>query len=126
MSNEPTLFDQVADTRHGHLGERLWVTTPRARMDDPDTSHGAAASVRAVSVTQDRILNILRMYGPLTDEQILAWYDTRRAVTGWPEVSPSGMRSRRAELVDQGRVRAAAEKGTTVSGRSCHKWEAAV
>lgn len=132
MSADPTLFDLVPDDRHGHLGEirlvlneDLDVEEPRARAraEDPSTSHEAAASVRQITVTQDRVLSLLRWLGAMTDEEILAAYDRRRAVTGWPPVSPSGLRSRRSELVAQGRVTADG-RGKTSSGRSCQIWRA--
>jgi len=102
-----------------------------ARKTDRPTSHMAAASVSLVNLgrTKNCILSILRTCGPQTDEQIakkfLELYGEKRA-------SPSGLRSRRSWLVDQGFVEAAGgfnEDGTTwgitgktASKRNCLVW----
>jgi len=79
-----------------------------ARTADPETSHAAAASLRPLKLTKGRreILEILRTVGrPLTDEQIyevhLARVEYGHALT---KLSPSGARTRRAELVRGGLV----------------------
>jgi len=66
--------------------------------------------------TREDILNILIVYGPATDEEIFG------RLHG---VSPSGARTRRAELVANGLVRATGEKRTTASGRLTAVWDAA-
>ena len=66
-----------------------------ARRDDPDTSHAAAASVTALTATRLAIIDVLATYGPATDETIALHYDG-------PPASPSGLRTRRSELVRAG------------------------
>lgn len=96
----------------------------RARTGDPATSHEAAASITPMELTESRraILNALRTYGALPDHVLVERY---QAATwdDWPQQSPSGIRSRRAELVEMGLVEAQGES-TTPSGRRCIVWAA--
>jgi hypothetical protein len=86
-----------------------------ARRTDGPRSHEAAKSVQNISETQEQILRILRALGPLTDERI------QEVFVGY--CSPSGIRSRRAELVRMGKVRQSAREGRTAAGRACGVWE---
>lgn len=89
----------------------------RARAGDPSTSHEAAASVRESSSqsVRDEILRVLRAYGPLSDEQI------SYQVIG-VKSSPSGLRTRRSELVKAGLVEMHKSTGRTFAGRRCMVW----
>jgi hypothetical protein len=111
----PTLFDE--DLQPTYM--------PMARVSDPKTSHEAAASVRAVTATHDRIIEVLERYGPASDEDINAYYFNLAELFEWPPVSPSGLRSRRAELVKLGKVVDTGERTKTASGRSTILWELA-
>lgn len=101
-----------------------------ARRHDPQTSRDAAASVVNLGRTQDAILFLLSEYGPQTDEKIADMFYTRNC---WSiprdqnlfsvMVSPSGLRSRRAELVRMGKIETCGI-GKTASGRNCHIWRA--
>lgn len=96
----------------------------KARTTDPETSFEAAASVTKVRASQEAILGILRDHGPLTDEQIALVYENRvKQGADVPRQSPSGLRTRRDELVKQGKVRDSEERGTTASGRRTIIWE---
>lgn len=99
---------------------------PHTRNTDPITSHEAAASVRNITETHNRILTMLQEHGPATDEQLFdLWWRCRTSEPErWPHVSPSGLRSRRAELVDAGYVADSGDRGKTRSGRSCIIWKA--
>ncbi len=94
-----------------------WKGQPRAhaRATDPRTSLEAADSVNRIRESQKRILEALKTYGPMTDEQILALN---------LGLSPSGTRSRRAELVERGYVKDSGRKDKTASGRNTIVWEA--
>jgi hypothetical protein len=72
----------------------------RARRADPSTSHDAArvATDRARESQRD-VYRLLRRFGPLTDEQLV-----EAAAQAGVQQSPSGLRTRRAELVDAGWV----------------------
>lgn len=86
-----------------------------ARLTDPDTSHAAAASVN-VRHSQQQVLALLRE-GPATDHA-LADRAYRRGVT----ISPSGLRSRRSELVDAGLVEDTGLRERLPSGRHAAVW----
>jgi hypothetical protein len=96
--------------------------TPRARVEDPVTSHEAAASVRNVTATHDRILEVLRDLRLASDEEIAARYRSLALERGWSAASPSGLRSRRAELVERGLVADSGRSGRTSSGRRTTLW----
>ena len=93
------------------------VTQIRARNSDPGTSHAAARSVSGTEHVRAAILSILGRYGNLTDEEIALIYGNRA-----PEVSPSGLRTRRAELVARGLVVDTGKRAATVSGRKAIVW----
>ena len=95
---------------------------PHARHSDPDTSHEAARRVRhdTVKWMKEGIIWALED-NPLglTDEQLF------RSLSAHPVrfPSPSSLRTRRSELVDEGIVEAVPDKyGETASGRKCHIW----
>lgn len=90
------------------------------RMSDPETSHKAAAKVVNLGRTRDWILAALRQ-GPKTDEQIDEYF--RCFVAFW--VSPSGLRSRRSELVKLGLVCDSGQRAKTQSGRESIVWRIA-
>jgi len=98
----------------------------RARRSDPRHSHEAAASVQNLGRTREAIKKILKDYGPSTDERIALIY---RGLLGKgesiPESSPSGLRSRRAELVKMGFVEDSGNTGRTAAGRPCSIWRLA-
>lgn len=98
--------------------------TPRARRADPQTSHSAAASVRGVSATHARVKALLRDEGPMTDEGIAEAWERMVTIAAWPRVSPSGLRTRRAELVDRGEVVDTLRTTMTQAGRLTTVWAA--
>lgn len=103
----PQLWDEGNATWQGWLDQRATARAsqrPRARRTDPATSHAAAASVRGTTATHTRIVYLLREQGPLTDEEIASAWQEMVTIAGWPKVSPSGLRTRRAELVDRGQI----------------------
>ena len=90
-----------------------------ARPTDPETSHEAAKSLRAVKITETRmkILDLLKRFPEgLTDTEIGHKLST--------VASPSGLRTRRSELVDMGLVADSGRKALTNSGRRTIVWVA--
>jgi hypothetical protein len=89
-----------------------------ARRADPETSHAAAASLTpgTLRASQAEVLTILRQ-GPMHDQRIaqtaLAWHSKQ---------SPSGLRTRRAELVAAGLVEDSGRREILPSGRSSVVW----
>lgn len=96
----------------------VWdVEEPRARHSDPETSHEAAASVTGRTETQEQILYLLKVWGPMWDQEIIARY-----AIAWADFSPSGLRSRRSELVKRGLVEDSGMRETLPSGRKSIIW----
>lgn len=105
MSEQPTLFE----------------ATPKARRTDPETSHEAAASVTDLRARQAAVLVALRHLGPSTDERLVEQYP--RIFPAVPQ-SPSGLRTRRHELVAGGLVEWTGVKKVIASGRQARVWRA--
>lgn len=97
-----------------------------ARRDSPDTSWEAAASVGDTSNVATRVLALLLEHPEGgTDEQLARWHWAKEAgMECWPRCSAQSIRSRRAELVRDGYVRAASEDGHTATGRRSTVWAA--
>ena len=93
---------------------------PRARKTDPTTSHEAAASVTAVTGTQGAILRLL--FTPQYDDELVDRYYTLVDAGLAPNASPSGIRSRRAELVEKGWVEDTGARVKLTSGRRAIVW----
>lgn len=95
---------------------------PFARVTDPSTSHEAAATVRNISATHTAILDLLK--APMTDEELVNAYYDRVDRGQAPNASPSGIRSRRAELVKRGLVVDSLMRARLASGRQAIIWVA--
>lgn len=92
-----------------------------ARHSDPDTSHDAAASVTHLRRSQEAVRQVLATmpFGG-TDEDI-AWRYSLTPDT--PLQSPSGLRTRRKELVKRGLVQNSGRRARLESGRQAIVWE---
>lgn len=95
-----------------------------ARSTDPETSHRAAASTGDLRLSQGCILQLLRVFGPMTDEALCATYAKFGVQYEYPRQSDSGIRSRRAELVRLGLVEYTGEKLPISTGRLARVWGA--
>jgi hypothetical protein len=93
------------------------MKTAKARRSDPVTSHDAAESVDNITATQNYILRCLRR--PRVDVELVNAY---RAYKTAPRASESGIRSRRAELVDRGLVIDTGKRVRLDSGRYAIVW----
>lgn len=93
----------------------------KARSTDPKTSHDAAESVSDITATKAHILEALKR--PRSDAQLIEAY---RNTAGAPKASESGIRSRRAELVDSGMVVDSGDRVKTESGRWSIVWQRAI
>lgn len=96
-------------------------STPVARATDPGTSWEAAKSVKNVTETHRKIIEILR-HGAHTDADLYALYLRGRRMFEWPMVSESGLRTRRKELVDMGKVAPTGELRRVHTGRRARVW----
>lgn len=90
---------------------------PVARRTDPGTSWEAAESVRNVRESQRRVYAILGALHGATDEEMI----NEARVMGWL-TSESGLRTRRAELVDMGHVADSGKRRLTRGGRQSIVW----
>lgn len=94
----------------------------RARVDDPVTSHEAAASVTHITATKEVILLLLKK--PATDVELVDRYKNAHELdpVSVPRASESGIRSRRAELANAGLVVETGQFGRTPAGRKATIW----
>lgn len=103
------------------MSEQLDLFGAHARRTDPDTSHDAAASLTDLRRRQAAVFAALLVLGPSTDERLVESYDA--LVPRLPQ-SPSGIRTRRSELVARGLVHFTGDKQRIASGRLARIWEA--
>lgn len=107
------------------------ATEAHARRDDPGTSHAAARSISSDELreSQRAVLLMFDRCGPMTDEEAAAVYES--AVmggvpsmngVGMPRQSPSGLRTRRDELVTAGYLMDTGARRTLRSGRHAVVW----
>lgn len=92
----------------------------RARKSDPATSHAAASSVKGIRFSQFAVLRALGKIKSGTDLDIADAYEHEYGVIH-PQ-SPSGLRTRRAELVDAGLVVDTGQRKRLPSGRQAVVW----
>ena len=93
----------------------------RARNTDPATSHQAAASVDDLRTSQWYVLEYVKRNGPLTDEELVGGY-TSTSFGAMCMQSPSGIRTRRKELVEKNLVHDTGERARLASGRKAIVW----
>lgn len=72
-----------------------------------------------MTTSQQAVLDILKQHGPMTDHALVPIVQHLHG----ERMSSSGIRSRRAELVDANKVKAA-DSIRTPSGRRAQVWEA--
>ena len=109
---ERDLFD-MAD--HTALINPAPATT---RISDPETSFDAAASVKPeeTRAIYKQLITVLGDHGPLTDEGIAHYVEAGAA-------SPSGLRTRRHELLATGYIEYAGYKKPLATGRKSRCWQ---
>ena len=89
------------------------------RKTDPDTSRDAALSVSEQTITKTQVFILKALRRPRTDQELVEVF--RKFKTA-PWASESGIRSRRAELVQRGLVTVVGES-KTASGRRTYVWQ---
>lgn len=95
----------------------------RFRKTDPVTSAEAAASVKNLPTTQERVLKIFQVRGPMNDEALADVWEYLVRHGGYPLISDSGLRSRRAELVQRGLLEDSGRRVKMRSGRNSIVWQ---
>ena len=88
--------------------------TAVARRSDPDTSWEAARSVDHIRESQAEVLALFQHHGPMTDEMARSLYHGKQSL--------SGFRTRRSELVDQGRLVDTGRRARGSTGRRMILW----
>ena len=102
--------------------------TPRARNTDPVTSHEAAAKIaKTPAALNDKRRAVLKCVAVIhtcegSDESIAWTYIEHMSERGWPKQSPSGLRTRRKELVDMGMMENTGRTTTTKGGGKTIVW----
>ena len=105
------------------------MTVAHARRTDPETSRAAAASIGDLRERQYAVLKVLRKRpaAGFTDEELVDLYNgyarmwqSRSDV--YPPQSPSGIRTRRSELVRLGFVEWSGERRVMTTGRLARVW----
>lgn len=89
----------------------------RTRRTDPSTSHIAAGSVTDLRASQLAVLGLFRDFGPMSDEMLIEC-----AKQNGVRQSTSGLRTRRAELVDFGYLEDSGDRTETVNARPTIIW----
>jgi hypothetical protein len=98
---------------------------PNARITDPETSHEAAKSVSKLRYMYDTMIVAFETLGPMNDEQLIKLWRVGVNELGWRSASESGIRSRRSELVAQGKLKDSGKRQKMQSGRLSIVWEIA-
>lgn len=91
--SEPSLFESIPDQRHGHLGERLWVTpyNGTSGWSGSDTSRERAEQADADGTTSERQTRVLALLHGAGEEG-LTWRELSQ-LSGWHHGSASGVLS---------------------------------
>jgi hypothetical protein len=118
---DPQFLASIAEERTP-IAEIKVPVSRRVRARSEATSWDAAVSIGTEKGRQtfQRIYGILTQFGALTDSQISDMYKNMYN----DPVSPSGLRSRRAELVVAGWVKATGNRRKNHRGRDEMVWEA--
>lgn len=122
------LFAPPAPPPAPRLGD---TTTPRARAEDPENAHRAAARAAGdLTLKQKSVLEVITTYGPMHDEHLVHFYRearTQQLARGfgalYPDLTDSSIRSRRNELVGLGMVRDTGRETRTARGGPTTIWE---
>lgn len=121
----PAIIDELLRRKPGASARAVSIrrdgraAEPRAhaRRTDPETSHAAAKSVGSVEITELQRWIFDALEEPMSDEQL--W----NALAGRGRLTPSGVRTRRSELVEQGFVCDSGRRTSTTSGRQSIVWQ---
>lgn len=95
---------------------------PRYRKTDPVTSRLAAESVTEETITATQKAILYKLECPMTDYQLVQVLRVDMEMGEQPYVSESGIRSRRAELVEKSLVHDTGLRTKMPSGRYAIVW----
>lgn len=102
------------------------MSLAQSRSTDPQTSHEAAKSITKDAITRGQavVLRLFTDHGSMTDKDLRDHYQAlyiRDKET--PRLSSSGLRTRRCELVDKGKLQDSGARRTLLTGRRAIVWE---
>lgn len=104
-------------------GGDLMSTRTRSMVLDGHSAEAEPTPER-ISVVQVVVLDILRVAGPLTHDQLVTLYDARAdAYPGVPKATPSSIRTRTSELARKGLVVATTRVAYSQYGRRATVWD---
>jgi hypothetical protein len=98
----------------------LFAEAAKARNTDPESSREAARHAsNKLRESQEAVLRLFHVLGEMTDEQLVEQYTTRMGnYPGlYPPQTPSGLRTRRHELVEQMHIVYTGERDNSVPDR---------
>jgi hypothetical protein len=87
------------EVTHPTLPPTIGDDTPRARRNDPETSHAAADSNSNRHAVEAHVLTLFEKYGTLTDHELTERYF---ADPNAPKAHQDSPRKRRSDLTDKG------------------------
>ena len=118
LSDMAELPDWLKDAENNPNQISLFEEKANARHSDPDTSHAAAQSLSSDKLreSQEAVLEHFVEHGPMTD------VDLGNVYGGPPRQSPSGLRTRRRELVDRGLMEDTGTRKKLPTGRRGIVW----
>lgn len=93
-----------------------------ARRGDPETSHLAARSVERIRLSQHAVMRVFDQDGPMHDQRMISLYNGYVYFDALPVQSESGLRTRRKELVEMGRLKDSGLRVVLHSGRQSIVW----
>lgn len=98
----------------------LFATAAKARTKDVESSHEAARQAsNKLRESQEAVLRLFRVMGEMTDEQLVTEYSWRSTQypAMYPVQTPSGLRTRRHELVLREKIVYTGRRDETVADR---------
>lgn len=97
------------------------IRKPRTRIVDPPTSDDSAKGTTCRRGAREDVLSLFTFGVSLTDTQLIELHSK----SSLSPQTPSGLRTRRSELVTLGRIRDSGQKRKLKSGRMSIVWESA-
>jgi len=94
--------------------------TAKARAKDPESSRDAARQAsNKLRESQEAVLRLFRVMGEMSDEQLVAEYTARMGTYPglYPPQTPSGLRTRRHELVLREKISYTGRRDDSVAER---------
>lgn len=115
---------KLAAHRAGTTAAPAPATRAHARTTDTATSQQAAASVVDLTDRQIEVLRLFHIHGAMNDAWLVHLHRRAASIAGtpWLPQSESGIRTRRAELVDAGLIHDTGRWAETLSHRKSTVW----